>query len=264
MSLIGMLVDLVLDVTGLTSTVPELSSLPAQIQPQEPEDIIRTALLLRQLLPADLIPLILDYAQLWYPVAEAATSHTASISEAASHRIQASLLIPAYIPHKAIRRIRFTTVSRDQGWSSYREDQGTYRGSWTWFEAGVAGLTDESPDPHSNVPVIQSTLLAPQNEINQHSTRMLDPARREFELMRPEFYKYGAKRIITNIHAGRNYKTHVVEWDADHEDEDVRRMMREIKAGCCVDVAACARFGGWCNDVKSIKIEAECAVVRKM
>lgn len=34
-----------------------------------------------------------------------------------------------------ILKVVFTVASHDQGWSSYPEDQGTYRGSWTWFSA---------------------------------------------------------------------------------------------------------------------------------
>jgi hypothetical protein len=34
-----------------------------------------------------------------------------------------------------VRRIVFTTTSRDQGWASQERD--TYIGSWTWFEAGL-------------------------------------------------------------------------------------------------------------------------------
>jgi hypothetical protein len=33
-----------------------------------------------------------------------------------------------------LRRIVIKTVSHDQGWSSYEDDYGTYRGSWTWFD----------------------------------------------------------------------------------------------------------------------------------
>jgi len=33
-----------------------------------------------------------------------------------------------------LRRLVITTVSKDQGWSSYPETHGTREGSWTWFE----------------------------------------------------------------------------------------------------------------------------------
>jgi len=40
------------------------------------------------------------------------------------------------VTHPA-RKVVFTIVSRDQGWGGSAADQGTYHGSWTWFEAGL-------------------------------------------------------------------------------------------------------------------------------
>jgi len=36
-----------------------------------------------------------------------------------------------------IKRIEFTCISHDQGWSSYPDEQNTYNGSWTWGECSV-------------------------------------------------------------------------------------------------------------------------------
>ena len=38
---------------------------------------------------------------------------------------------------KTLRNVVITTVSKDQGWSNYLDDYGTYRNSWTWFELSV-------------------------------------------------------------------------------------------------------------------------------
>jgi len=71
--------------------------------------------------------------------------------------------------------VRFTVTSKDQGWSSAdRELQGTYEGSWTWFEAEMAE-TDEAIG-----------------------------AARENDMDR--------ERIITNRHAGRSYEEQVHNW----------------------------------------------------
>lgn len=35
------------------------------------------------------------------------------------------------------RRVVFDIVSRDQGWSGHHTDHGTYRSSFTWFDAGL-------------------------------------------------------------------------------------------------------------------------------
>lgn len=46
------------------------------------------------------------------------------------------------------RKIVFTITSRDQGWSNTaRQDRGSYRGSYTWFEAGLERFSqDVEPD----------------------------------------------------------------------------------------------------------------------
>ena len=43
---------------------------------------------------------------------------------------------------KMLRKVVITVVSKDQGWSTYMNDYGTYRNSWTWFELSVGPPRD--------------------------------------------------------------------------------------------------------------------------
>ena len=45
---------------------------------------------------------------------------------------------------KKLKKVVVTIVSKDQGWSSYPSDHGTYRGSWTWFELSVGPPSADS------------------------------------------------------------------------------------------------------------------------
>ena len=45
---------------------------------------------------------------------------------------------------KRLKKVVITVVSKDQGWSSYPDDHGTYRGSWTWFELSVGSPLKDS------------------------------------------------------------------------------------------------------------------------
>jgi len=45
---------------------------------------------------------------------------------------------------KRLKKVVVTVVSKDQGWSSFPDDHGTYRGSWTWFELSVGPPSAES------------------------------------------------------------------------------------------------------------------------
>ena len=52
-------------------------------------------------------------------------------------------LVSLPIPEgKTLRNVVITIVSKDQGWSNYQEDHGTYRNSWTWFELSVGPSKD--------------------------------------------------------------------------------------------------------------------------
>ena len=52
-------------------------------------------------------------------------------------------LVSQPIPEgKTLRKVVITVVSKDQGWSSYQADHGTYRNSWTWFELSVGPSKD--------------------------------------------------------------------------------------------------------------------------
>ena len=54
-------------------------------------------------------------------------------------------LISQPIPEgKTLREVVVTVVSKDQGWSKYLEDYGTYRNSYTWFDLSVGPPTKGS------------------------------------------------------------------------------------------------------------------------
>lgn len=56
-----------------------------------------------------------------------------------------SYLVSQPIPEgKVLRKVVITTVSKDQGWSNYPDDHGTYRNSWSWFELSVGSPSQGS------------------------------------------------------------------------------------------------------------------------
>ncbi|KAA6407987.1 MAG: hypothetical protein FRX48_08338 [Lasallia pustulata] len=46
---------------------------------------------------------------------------------------------------RRIRKITITWLSKDQGWSSYPEQQGTYDGSWTYFDVALQPAISAPP-----------------------------------------------------------------------------------------------------------------------
>ena len=60
---------------------------------------------------------------------------------------EVSYLISRPIPEgKTLKKVVITVVSKDQGWSSFFIDQGTYRNSWTWFELSVGPPKDSGEE----------------------------------------------------------------------------------------------------------------------
>jgi len=189
-------------------------------------DIHHTAFLLRQRLPGDLVPLVLDHASYWQTIPLAVNTNRVLISESEAGRTYLAGTLPPYIAPRSVRRVSYTIVSRDQGFSHDPPNHGTYEQSYTWFEAFV---------------------LAPNED----------------ELTGQASVRY-RKRIIYNVHAGRQYKSHTVRWTRDDEEGDVTEVLREVKGGYHLGVTIHAQFPAWVNHVKMGRIEVEVAVVRRM
>lgn len=67
---------------------------------------------------------------------EPTSSPTELASEAPREYFAGSMKQPPTLTHP-VRKIVFKLRSKDQGWGGGHGDRGTYRGSWSWFEAGL-------------------------------------------------------------------------------------------------------------------------------
>ncbi|KAK0737390.1 hypothetical protein B0T21DRAFT_410844 [Apiosordaria backusii] len=197
------------------------------------------------------------------------------------------------------RRVVFTIRSKDQGWGGSYEDQDTYRGSWTWFEAGLErwckktqvssqqeqqqqpSASDES-DPKEDDNEDDGQQQQPSLKLEDLSTVIpqvvVDPQDNEFKFNHPLLPEEHVK-IQCNKLTEREYITHRVEWsyddDIDPEDEVAAKKLHEVgrgertgngefvknmKIGDVVTVWGKARFGGWVNNISSVKVEVYWAV----
>ncbi|EXJ91999.1 hypothetical protein A1O3_00549 [Capronia epimyces CBS 606.96] len=194
-----------------------------------PSDTYHTAFLLAQVMPVDLVPTVLDMAGFWLDAPLASTTHPFQVVErtAGSEYLMAEL--PETFPGKALRTLTFTVTSKDQGYSWDNHFHGTYLNSWTWFEVVIF-----SPE----------------------SGRATEPNRARTPISR--------RKIITNVHAGREYKTHTVRWSHNDRDEEIRKLMRSIRGGMRIAITVWARYPAWVNDVRSARIDCQVNAVRKM
>lgn len=201
-----------------TISRPALTANPPPLHHEmSPNNVVEIASLLQQKhgLSHELILQIFEYAHCWR--LRTTSRETAVTIRSRSETYLASGAIEG-VGVRPVRRLTFTITSKDQGWSSYPADHGTFRNSWTWFEAVVIRSATEN--------------------------NMVPPPR----------------RIATNIHAGKELRTHVVTWKADSDDSDEREWVTGLRKGDIVVVEAYAMYPGWKNHVKNAQIELYTAI----
>lgn len=193
-----------------------------------PTEAYHAAFLISKLVPADLVPVILDKAEFWidYPLASTSDEFFVTERNAGSSYLVAEL--PANFPAHGVRSLTFTITSRDQGFSWDTQFHNTYKNSWSWFEVAVS------------------------------------PPRPEGDSKTIEWSSVPGTRIITNSHACREYKTHDVTWSYHDDDHEVRKIVRSLRPGHKIAITVWARFPAWVNDVRSARIDCQFQAVRKM
>ncbi|KAJ6124323.1 hypothetical protein N7471_011640 [Penicillium samsonianum] len=117
--------------------------------PRHSADAVESFNTLRQKLPSELVLEILEFAEYWVLSTvhrEDSVDYTESDCRDRTPYLTSEPIQGERFP---VREIRINIWSHDQGWSSYREDHGTFRNSWTWFDLAIErppGRDDISKD----------------------------------------------------------------------------------------------------------------------
>lgn len=134
------------------------------------EDVFAVRAILVQLVPAELVIVILHAAQYWPCISAKNTKYTAVQADSRTRNNAAAYyLITPIIPtkhlHFKVEMVKFNLKSCDQGWGGDPNNYGTslflvtdslilwrslgtYNGSFTWFEAGIMrSVPDDSVPP---------------------------------------------------------------------------------------------------------------------
>lgn len=173
------------------------------------------------------------------------------------------------------RKIAFQIESKDQGWSGEPHNHGSYRGSYTWFDAGVENV---SPDPIRKKPIQWTSRMIRCNHDSIFPDHDHPPV--EFFLkapLEPPFLP-PPTHIQRNVHAGKEWRTHIVEWhyldsveegsveamDAEDKGRGWKSLdgsfVRGLNEGDCITLWMRARFSGWRCNIKRAKIDVYWAV----
>ncbi|PNY27083.1 Uncharacterized protein TCAP_02987 [Tolypocladium capitatum] len=176
------------------------------------------------------------------------------------------------------RKVVFSIKSKDQGWSSL-ETYGSYGGSYTWFEAGLERF-DEDQDcdskctydvrhysPSSAAPPLAVCGLRP-----VHPSTRRDSPDQDYKYVHP-LLPQDRLVIQRNKVAERKWRYRVVTWsyldDIKPDSEAGKAIEAEgrgaatgdgsfvngLRLGDVITIWGKARFPGWVNNIKSVRID---------
>ncbi|TDZ35950.1 hypothetical protein C8035_v008375 [Colletotrichum spinosum] len=215
-------------------------------------------------------------------------SPSAPTREAGREYFEGSMSQPPALIHP-VRKIVFKLRSRDQGWGGAHGDRGTYRHSWTWFEAGLEKFDEDRQcdeackvSPQSPTAESDNGSRSPTSNLCTCGLQSIHPPIVELPNGALAYHHHvhadDNLKIQCNKTATREWAEHEVVWsweddilpdslDADRLEEVGRgrgtgtgRFVRNLKLGDVVTVWGKARFGGWANYVESVKVEIYWAI----
>jgi len=209
-------------------------------------------------LPAELVDIILDYAEYWPCISEGVkTKLSLEANFETAYNAAAYYLITPPIPKhvRHVQKIIFKLSSCDQGWGS--DCLGTYNGSHTWFEAGIIrNLMALSPiEPLSQYNADQLNMMA----YNGNYAREIENPSRPGERW----------RVQCNLTASSTVKIHKVVWyggdiiTAETEASTSqakgagagRGFFEVLQSGDQVVLVVRAQYPGWTNHVYGAQVD---------
>jgi hypothetical protein len=284
---------------GLTSsTLASEPTIKAPYRPR-PKDVLQARFALMHFVPRELADSIIDFAQYWPSVCSNMERKLDMIANSESEAEWSYLITPPILPDSSsltdadhptdttkdgwkdvfditpkIKRVRFSIVSHDQGWSdSEAQFKNTYKATFSWFEASILRCNPKIPSP-----LIREMSAAPFN-FRQFSAGVLLG-----ELRAPQVVDTPRWLVQKNRHASYVVQQHEVIWtdddvygEADHsrllstpDSRDAPNeltgsgngngFLRELQLGDRVVLWARSRHPGWANHIYSAEVEVSYSV----
>ncbi|KAL1967120.1 hypothetical protein VTN77DRAFT_3411 [Rasamsonia byssochlamydoides] len=255
------------------------------------DDVLRVRNLLQWLgppntgLPAEVVDMIVDEAEYWPSVETSIQNTPIAIRQDGDRECLRTPPLcydvggqspSRVLSHRGIhpcRKIVFAISAHDQGWGGEQGCKGTYRGSYTWFDAYIVPSGRSSNDGQQKQPNYSEQ--SAQN--TENATRSQEQTDQSFQPERP--FLPTSSKLQSNRTATRTTQDHHIVWhyrdriDPD-SDEAARielehgrgratldgRAVREMQVGDAVSVWARARFGGWSNHIEKMSVRVFWAV----
>ncbi|GEM07163.1 hypothetical protein Rt10032_c02g1180 [Rhodotorula toruloides] len=208
-------------------------------------------------LPAELSIQIIDAAE-YYPSFLSSWEGEVIVSAGpAGHRQNADLLqtppIPAFpgAAEHAVRRLRITTVSRDQGFTSFSQFRGTREASSSWFELEIRRPRARRPASDEPAPTASPDRGSPASP--PPSSASDSPSSRSPSRPNGAYDIISIIRLHSNIHGHYAFTTHSLTLSdlPSSADRAASAFVRQIKEGDRLVVVACAMYPLWENVVRA-------------
>ncbi|KAL7410249.1 hypothetical protein BDY24DRAFT_400616 [Mrakia frigida] len=200
---------------------------------------LETRTLLLRLLPPELVLDILFLASY-----HTLTGSTQSVRQWVVTQRSRPYLVSSPIPKGGrLEEIRIAIKSKDQGWSSYPEDYGTYNNSNSFFQAFLLRPTVIPPAPETSRSNPWSFSLSSSMDGTLKASVDMEVAK--------------SREIIQfNVHAGQFLKNHIISIRRDRPPfVNSFPLIREAQPGDRVILEATARYPGWENRVAAARID---------
>ncbi|KAJ7489092.1 hypothetical protein FB451DRAFT_1024550 [Mycena latifolia] len=262
----GILLDLIVPIIFLflawsLPTVPKQPRSDTPYYPSSPSDVFEVRRFLVNFLPPELVNTIIEEAKYWPRIACAEELIEVHAS-APDYNSAVRCLVTPPLPtceelggpdaRMRVKLVNFEILSHDQGWGGEPEHQGTYSGSYTWFEAVIL-KPGELPKP-----------VGWRRWAVELGCRRLRPRRPLIELD-------SRWPVQTNVCACRQPLHHTIVWQGGGsvESKEGRQkngagdgfgFIERLAPGDRIGVVARAMFPGWSNYVRSVDVVVYYAV----
>ena len=191
----------------------------------------------RPAIPIEIILQILSHPSRWIQLAQLSLGSQISVS---SQEACKAVLCTPPLTAKLIRQmghVVLTFTAKDQGWSSFIADQGTYENSWTWFEIAVRSGrgTDLALEENQNI-------LEADHEGKRKGEERQGPEKESTQW--DDETNVRRQHLTANRHASRRAEAYRFELQVGEG------ILQDLKEGDEIALLACARFSGWTNHVE--------------
>lgn len=192
----------------------------------------------RPAVPMDIILHILSHPSRWIQSAQLTLESPLHVTSTVGAKVL--VCTPPLTPKsiQLLRKVVFTFTAKDQGWSSYFGDHGTFENSWSWFDAAVRKKRTRLP------------MVNDQNELGDSEDYPDGQAGFNQELARrANVKKIKRQHLQANVHAGRQFETYRVELEAR------QGILQDLEVGDELALLACASYPGWVNHIEGAGME---------